>query len=69
MTCSKCHKEFEKYKAFIICTWGCDDGIYESDRDYGIVTETCRGCRGTGEQEISPDVCRMCWEEDNGESF
>jgi hypothetical protein len=62
--CIRCKKEFTHWSYNIDCTWGCDDGIYESDRDYGIVNIICPGCKGTGLQKhIEKDYCISCFQD------
>ena len=58
MKCKECQKEFTPWKRVITCPNGCDDGVYEEDRDYGMVMTTCYCCKGNGEIMITEtDFC------------
>lgn len=62
--CQECWTQFEPYEYTSYCTWGCDEGVYLSERDYGDVEVKCSGCNGTGEQTLTEQyLCKDC----NGE--
>jgi hypothetical protein len=58
MICKECGTEFQVWKRAVPCSWGCDDGVYESERDYATVFVNCAACKGTGEQVFYED--RFC---------
>jgi DnaJ-class molecular chaperone len=55
MKCKECKAEFQPWKRVVPCSWNCEDGTYESERDYATVFVTCPGCKGAGEQVLIED--------------